>query len=759
VIAIVATAPGPRAQNVAPLSLEQIFAKRPIYGVAPTDVRISPDGSWVLSSEVPVDQAGTARLVLRDAANGKVIPLAVQPNRPELAEFGSVGTTLFVARKRELFVLQSRDEAPFRLLDDGVVKHDFETMRRFDDGSLYLRAGEQHWVIERGSRSPQSLTLPIGARVVARSLRSRRLIARLQPTTVESDPEAVGKPKTETQTLIWIDLKTRKQRPFVLPASLDKVALSPDGSAAAISTTVEPARGPAQLIPDYLSREVRTIPARRSRVGDDPVQSVVRLVKFRAGRIEMDPLPLEPGTRAGAGRDSILSLSFGPRGKSLLVQTLSADYRVRRLLVFETKTRSMRVLVEDRDEAWIGKLACYAGFTPTGDHVLYTSERDGTARLFRVATTGGASQAASPKGVEVERVIRQPGGQTLLVLAEPDPSRRSVHVWIPERNECRKLRQPLGWNTEPLVSENGRRVVFFHASLFRPAELYATGLGRDAEVTKLSTTTPPSFLSRPWLIPETIEYQNSDDKQRIRAHLFRPLGKRPKNGWPAVIFLHGAGYLQNVRDAMTAYPSNLLFHERLARRGYVVLSPDFRGSRGYGRKFRTDVYKDLGGPDRRDVVAARAFLVRRANVDPERIGLYGGSYGGFLTLMCLFKEPDAFAAGAALRPVTDWTRYHPGYTYPRLGRPDAPGGAEVYRNTSPIHFAEHLTKPLLLLHGMRDSNVFVQDTVRLVERLVQLGKDFDVMLYPSQNHAFDDAKAWVDEYRRIERLFDRKLRG
>jgi dipeptidyl aminopeptidase/acylaminoacyl peptidase len=125
--------------------------------------------------------------------------------------------------------------------------------------------------------------------------------------------------------------------------------------------------------------------------------------------------------------------------------------------------------------------------------------------------------------------------------------------------------------------------------------------------------------------------------------------------------------------------------------------------------------------------------------------------------MLLFKDPAEFACGAALRPVTDWATYHPGYTQPRLGNlNDEP---DVYKKTSPIHFAEGLEKPLLILHGMMDSNVFVQDSVRLIERLIKLGKDFDAMLYPSQDHAFTDSASWIDEYRRIERFFDQHLKG
>jgi dipeptidyl aminopeptidase/acylaminoacyl peptidase len=211
-----------------------------------------------------------------------------------------------------------------------------------------------------------------------------------------------------------------------------------------------------------------------------------------------------------------------------------------------------------------------------------------------------------------------------------------------------------------------------------------------------------------------------------------------------------------VTKSLTAYEPNYLFHHRLARRGYVVLDPDYRHSQGYGRKFRTDVYGYLGGKDLDDVVAGIDYLRDRGGIDPQRVGIYGGSYGGFLTLMALFTKSDRFAAGCALRSVTDWRTYNAWYTNPRLGDPTR--DVSNYVRSSPIDHAKGLSKPLLLIHGLKDSNVFAQDTIRLVETLIELQKDdFEMMLYPSQDHGFSDADSWFDEYRRIERFFDRHL--
>ena len=151
-----------------------------------------------------------------------------------------------------------------------------------------------------------------------------------------------------------------------------------------------------------------------------------------------------------------------------------------------------------------------------------------------------------------------------------------------------------------------------------------------------------------------------------------------------------------------------MFNNLLASRGYVVLDPDYRASAGYGRDWRTAIYRHMGGKDLDDVVDGAKFLVDTQKVNPKRIGVYGGSYGGFITLMAMFTTPDVFAAGAALRPVTDWTHYNHGYTSNILNEPQ--NDAEAYRQSSPIYFADGLKGALLICHGMVDTNVLFQDT-------------------------------------------------
>ena len=227
-----------------------------------------------------------------------------------------------------------------------------------------------------------------------------------------------------------------------------------------------------------------------------------------------------------------------------------------------------------------------------------------------------------------------------------------------------------------------------------------------------------------------------------------------------VVFVHGAGYLQNVVNGWNNYYREFMFNELLTQKGYVVLDIDYRGSAGYGRDFRTDVYDFLGGLDYEDHLDAIDFAVKNYAVDQTRIGVYGGSYGGFMAEMLAFRT-DKIACAAALRPVADWKNYFyssPIYTSERLGFPDK--NPEAYKRSSPIFYAENLNKPLLILHGLVDDNVPVQDSMQLVEKLIRLEKTeyFEELVYPSENHGFARPTSWTDEYTRILTFFEKHLK-
>jgi dipeptidyl aminopeptidase/acylaminoacyl peptidase len=304
-----------------------------------------------------------------------------------------------------------------------------------------------------------------------------------------------------------------------------------------------------------------------------------------------------------------------------------------------------------------------------------------------------------------------------------------------------------------VVSPDGGTLAVLHSAANHPPELYLQEARPGANPRKITESATAEFLRYDWIKPEIVMVPTADGAQ-VPARLYRPRGT-PANG-AAVIFVHGAGYLQNVHKWWSSYYREYMFHHLLAARGYAVLDLDYRGSAGLGRDWRTAIYRHMGGVDLEDQVSGARWLVANMGVDSSRIGIYGGSYGGFITLMALFTKPGVFAAGAALRPVTDWAHYNHPYTARILNEPQ--GDSVAYRRSSPIYWAEGLVGRLLICHGMVDDNVHFQDTARLIQRLIELGKqNWEVAVYPVEPHGLRRNDSWTDEYRRILKLFEETI--
>jgi dipeptidyl aminopeptidase/acylaminoacyl peptidase len=309
---------------------------------------------------------------------------------------------------------------------------------------------------------------------------------------------------------------------------------------------------------------------------------------------------------------------------------------------------------------------------------------------------------------------------------------------------------------EATPSPDGDRIAVVHSFANVPPDLFLADNHASAERRRVTTSPTSEWLAGPWIAPE-ITHIPARDGVQVPARIYRPsdLGAEPNGA--AVIFVHGAGYLQNVHNWWSSYYREYMFHHLLARRGYLVLDLDYRASAGYGRDWRTAIYRHMGGKDLTDQIDASLWLQQQHGIDPERIGIYGGSYGGFITLMALFTAPEHFGAGAALRSVTDWAHYNHGYTGRILNLPQ--DDSIAYRQSSPIYFADGLDDPLLIAHGMVDVNVHFSDVVRLAQRLIELGKtNWEMAVYPVEDHGFVEPTSWTDEYRRILELFEEELR-
>ena len=375
--------------------------------------------------------------------------------------------------------------------------------------------------------------------------------------------------------------------------------------------------------------------------------------------------------------------------------------------------------------------------------------------LTTVDVASGAKTALTSGPFEVQTAVPPRPGEAwwYLITNESDPGEKQL--WrMPRAGGRRERITPRPGAYEVAISPDGRRAAARYSDENHPWELVTFDLKPGAPARTVTHSTTAEFEAYPWRKPEVVTF-TARDGTPVRARLYRP-EDGVKNG-AAVVFVHGAGYLQNAHHWWSHYFREYQFHNLLADKGYTVLDVDYRGSAGYGRAFRTGIYRWMGGNDLNDEVDAARWLTTTQGVDAKRIGMYGGSYGGFMTLMALFTQPDVFRCGAALRSVTDWAHYNHGYTSNILNEPQTDSVA--YRRSSPIYFAEGLKQPLLICHGMVDTNVHFQDVVRLSQRLIELGKtNWEMAGYPVEDHAFVEPSSWTDEYGRILALFERELR-
>jgi dipeptidyl aminopeptidase/acylaminoacyl peptidase len=299
-------------------------------------------------------------------------------------------------------------------------------------------------------------------------------------------------------------------------------------------------------------------------------------------------------------------------------------------------------------------------------------------------------------------------------------------------------------------------VAYLHSTLTALPELYVQRVDGGEPRRLTDHTTPPSLKGYPWEGTEIVRVKNPKDGTSIAARLHTPPNLNQSRKHPAVVYVHGAGYTQSVYRGWSGI-DRAAFNRYLAQEGYIVLDVDFRGSAGYGRKFRLDVFDRLGEIDVQDVLACVEHLKSLGYVDASRIGIWGHSYGGFMVTSAMFRAPGVFAAGAAGAPVTDWERFFylaPGYNEEHLGFPwDNPEGT---KRASPLTYAEKLQAPLLVLSGVQDTMHL--DSAALVNQLLEKRKPVDWFFYPNEPHGMRQPQAREDYYRRIKAFFDRHLR-
>ncbi len=408
------------------------------------------------------------------------------------------------------------------------------------------------------------------------------------------------------------------------------------------------------------------------------------------------------------------------------------------------------------DGAWINLAFNEFGWLNDNRTLWYQSEESGYAHLY-IKKKNSEVRPLTQGQYEVSEPQLSADGRWFYLLSNAAaPYSYDVYRVSSSGGPLQRITRLEGVERAQL-DRSGKQLLLSYSSSYMRTQIAVAKADGSAMPRELTDTRSDDYKSSSWIRPEIIKIPSTHFGGVIYAKLYRDRSAGTTEKKPAVLFVHGAGYMQDVHLHYSYYFREQMFNNLLARKGYVVLDMDYRASAGYGRDWRTAIYRQMGHPELDDLLDGKKWLVEQAGADPKQVGMYGGSYGGFMTLMALFRAPGEFAAGAALRPVTDWMQYDDGYTEGILNDPQTDPIA--YARSSPIEFASGLQDALLICHGVMDDNVLFEDSMRLYQRLIELHKDnFSLSPYPLDRHGFTNADSWLDEYKRIYRLFETNLK-
>ncbi len=577
--------------------------------------------------------------------------------------------------------------------------------------------------------------------------------------------------------------KDKLKRPLLIPLNgmnLMEAQISPDGSFVTY-ILYKRQRSKGTNVPNFVTKSGYTEDINaRPKVGTSPTKYemyVYDIKKRKTNKVDfsslegIDNIPeytkdypdkkYENNDRVGYINGPI----WNAEGTKAFVEMRANDNKDRWIALLNVEEAELQDLERQHDDAWIdgpgiGYFSRYRtamGWMPDNESIWFQSEETGYSHLYVLNTKTGKKKALTKGEYEIfNPQISNDGKHWYFSSNEIHPGEVHFYRMPLKGGNAQKLTEMTGAN-HVFLSPDESKIAIRYSFSNKPWEVYIMDnpaiTGKEEKAVQITNSLTDEFKKYKWRVPENITFK-AEDGETVHARLYKPASD--KSNEAAIIFVHGAGYLQNAHKWWSGYFREYMFHNILADNGFTVLDIDYRGSAGYGRDWRTGIYRHMGGKDLSDQVDGAKYLVENYGVDSNKIGIYGGSYGGFITIMAMFKAANTFKAGAAIRSVTDWAHYNHGYTSNILNTPLTDSLA--YRRSSPIYYAEGLKGHLLMLHGMIDDNVHFQDVVRLSQRLIELGKkNWDVAIYPVERHGFVEPGSWTDEYNRIFQLFKRTL--
>ncbi len=775
--------PAAWAQLLAPLTVEKIMRDPKWIGVAPSNVSWAEDGKQVYFSWNPDRNSGDSLYSISvtnrtpqkvNAAIRRALPTSFT------SEYNRAFTKKLYEKSGDIFLLDiatGKNTQITNTLDresNPTFSQDEKKILFTADGNLFS------WDISTGAFTQVTNFKKGNKRPEAKQSLQEKWLKDNQLVYFEILKERSDSRKA-TEKNRKADQPIRPKEIYLDDKNVDNIQLSPDGNFITYRLTKN-ANGKNTIVPSYITESGFTedIPT-RTKVGvalsvselfvydikgdsvlavkTDNIPGIFDAPEYRKDYPAKAAKPDAKEKKPEARQVSFTSLIWSADGKQNAIVARSQDNKDRWILSLDVTTQKFSVIDRQHDDAWIGGPGtggffggANVGWLADNKTVWFQSEESGYSHLYTVDVTTGKKQALTSGKFEVQSVTPSRDKKFFyLTTNEEHPGEKHFYKMSVSGGKREKLTTMTGAN-EVDLSPDEKWLAIRYSYSNKPWEFYIQENKTGARPIQITNSLSAEFKSYNWRDPELTTF-----KARDGADVYTRIYKPEKPNGAAVVFVHGAGYLQNAHKWWSSYFREYMFHNLLTDRGYTVIDMDYRASAGYGRDWRTGIYRFMGGKDLTDNVDGAKWLTEKYGIDPKRIGVYGGSYGGFITLMGMFTTPDVFAAGAALRPVTDWAQYNHGYTANILNMPYQDSIA--YVKSSPLYHAEGLKGHLLICHGMIDTNVHFQDAVKLSQRLIELGKDnWELAGYPMEDHGFVEPSSWTDEYKRILKLFEENLR-
>ncbi len=448
---------------------------------------------------------------------------------------------------------------------------------------------------------------------------------------------------------------------------------------------------------------------------------------------------------------------------SVLYQERSSDGKTREIKV-APMDGAPHTLWKDYDDRWWSPThrVDRTVVSPDGRSVAFVSDRSGWTHVYmmpvdaeseteaRQLTSGNYGAGLPNWSPDSKRIAYQhsvDGNQMV----------RFIDIFDVGTGGSETIVTEIGVNLNPAFSPDGANILYQRTDPQNSLDLYTAPAHARASSVRLSDSMPAGLDKADLTTPVPVYFPSRHDGAQVPATLMVPENLDRTRRHPAIVWIHGSGSDQNyIGWHPGAYRMYYSVHQYLVQQGYIILTPDYRGSSGYSREWTTGVHMGVGVSDTADVASGADYLKTLDYVDPDRIGVWGLSYGGFMTLQALNTDPRLWRCGINVAGVVDWATYGAGYTTPRLGTPVE--NPEIYDISAPVKHMDRLERPLMVMHGTNDTNVAFHDSLRLIDVLVKLGKDFETVIYPGEIHFFRRAFVLRDAWTRAERFFDEHLR-